>query len=100
MQIGIVAYLRNLAVRCNKIARSCSDARAHEALAAISAEPADKAEALEATFKVPKERFSPPTTCAPGLAGIERKKSLAKKYQAGFDFDGGEAERHAGAACH
>ena len=57
MQIGIAAYLRNLAVRCNKIARSCSDARAHEPLAAISAELADKAEALEETFKVPKERF-------------------------------------------
>jgi len=57
MQIGIAAYLRNLAVRCNKIARNCSDARAHEALAAISAELADKAEALEETFKVPKERI-------------------------------------------
>jgi hypothetical protein len=56
MQIGIAAYLRNLAVCCNKIARNCSDARAHDALAAISAELADKAEALESTFKVPKKQ--------------------------------------------
>ena len=56
MQIGIAAYLRNLAVRCNKIARNCSDARAHDALAAISVELADKAEALETTFKVQKEQ--------------------------------------------
>lgn len=56
MQIGIAAYLRNLAVRCNKIARACPDPRTHDALAAISAEFADKAEALETTFKVPKEQ--------------------------------------------
>jgi len=57
MQIGIAAYLRNLAVRCNKIGRSCPDQRRHDALAAISEELADKAEALEATFKVPKQHF-------------------------------------------
>ncbi len=57
MQIGIAAYLRNLAVRCNKIARTSSDARTREALVAISAELTGKAEALEETFKVPKERF-------------------------------------------
>lgn len=56
MQIGIAAYLRNLAVRCNKIARTCADARTHDALAAISAELADKAEALETTFKVPNNQ--------------------------------------------
>ena len=56
MQIGIAAYLRNLAVRCNKIARTCSDARAHDALTAISEELADKAETLETTFRVPKEQ--------------------------------------------
>ena len=55
MQVGIAAYLRNLAVRCNKIARSCPDSRTHDALAAISAELADKAEALETAFQVPKE---------------------------------------------
>ena len=56
MQIGIAAYLRNLAVRCNKIARACPDPRTHDALAAISEELADKAEALETTFKVPKDQ--------------------------------------------
>lgn len=56
MQIGIAAYLRNLAVRCNAIARASSDKHARDALAAISAELADKAEALETTFKVPKEK--------------------------------------------
>ncbi|MGH6795825.1 MAG: hypothetical protein ACREDH_11695 [Methylocella sp.] len=55
MQIGIAAYLRNLAVRCNKVARTCSDPRTHDALAAICAELTDKAEALEETFKVAKE---------------------------------------------
>lgn len=55
MQIGIAAYLRNLAVRCNSIARNCADPRVHDALAAISAELADKAEALEETFKVTKQ---------------------------------------------
>jgi len=56
MQIGIAAYLRNLAVRCNKIARAGPDARTHDALAAINEELADKGEALETTFKVPKEQ--------------------------------------------
>jgi hypothetical protein len=55
MQIGIAAYLRNLAVFCNKIARNYPDPRAHDVLTAISAELADKEEALESTFKVPKE---------------------------------------------
>jgi len=56
MQIGIEAYLRNLAVRCNKIARGCTDSRTHDALAALSEELAGKAEALETTFHVPKEQ--------------------------------------------
>ena len=56
MQIGIAAYLRNLAVRCNKIARACPDAATHDALAAICVELADKAEALETAFQVPKDK--------------------------------------------
>jgi hypothetical protein len=56
MQVGIAAYLRNLAVRCNKIARQSPDAGTHDALIAISAELADKAEALETTFQVPKDQ--------------------------------------------
>jgi hypothetical protein len=55
MQIGMAAYLRNIAVRCNKIARKSEDPRVHDALADISRELADKAEALEAVFEVPKE---------------------------------------------
>jgi hypothetical protein len=55
-QMGIAAYLRNLAVRCNQIARTCNDPQAHEALAAISAELADKAEVLEATFRLPASK--------------------------------------------
>ena len=56
MQIGIAAYLRNLAVRCNQIARNCSDARAQEALSAISVELTEKAESLEKTFDVRANR--------------------------------------------
>ena len=55
-QFGIAAYLRNLAVRCNQIARNCSDVQAHDALAAISTELADKAEVLEATFRLPTDK--------------------------------------------
>ncbi len=55
MQIEIAAYLRNLAIRCNKIARDCSEPRTREALASISTELTDKAEALELTFRVPKD---------------------------------------------
>lgn len=56
MQIGIAAYLRNLAVRCNRISRDCPHPATHDALAAISIELTDKAEALEQTFQVPKEQ--------------------------------------------
>ncbi len=54
-QIGIAAYLRYLAVRCNKIARHCPDTKTQEALAAICVELADKAEVIETAFQVPKE---------------------------------------------
>lgn len=56
MEFGIAAYLRNVAVRCNRIARTSQDPRVHEALAAISEELAEKAEVLEVTFQVPKEK--------------------------------------------
>jgi hypothetical protein len=55
-QMGIAAYLRHLAVRCNQIARTCSDAQVHSALAAISVELADKAEVLEETFRLPAKK--------------------------------------------
>lgn len=54
--MGIAAYLRNLAVRCNQIARGCGDVQVNEALAAISAELADKAEVLEETFRLPAKK--------------------------------------------
>jgi len=55
-QYGIAAYLRNLAVRCNHIARSSGDLQVHKALEAISAELADKAEVLEEAFRVPPKK--------------------------------------------
>ena len=54
MQIGLAADLRNLAVRCNRIARNRPDPRTHDALAALIAELTEKAEVLEATFRTPK----------------------------------------------
>jgi hypothetical protein len=56
MQIGIAAYLRNLAVRCNRLAHNCPDAPTRAALEVISAELADKAEGLETIFEVPKDK--------------------------------------------
>jgi hypothetical protein len=53
--MGIAAYLRNIAVRCNHIARACPDAKTHDALAALTTELADKAEILETAFRVPKD---------------------------------------------
>jgi len=55
-QIGIAAYLRNVAVRCNQIARACSDVKTHDALSAITAELADKAEAIEHIVRIPKDQ--------------------------------------------
>lgn len=43
MQIGIIAYLRNLAVRCDEIAGQAFDPRVTEALGAMSAELVEKA---------------------------------------------------------
>jgi len=54
MQIGLAADLRNLAVRCNRIARNRPDPRTHDVLAALTAELTEKAEVLEATFRTPK----------------------------------------------
>ena len=54
MQTGIVAYHKNLAARCSKIANDCSDPRIKESLGAISVELAEKAEVLEIDFQVPK----------------------------------------------
>jgi hypothetical protein len=56
MQIGIAAYLRNLAVRCNRLAHNCRDASTRDLLEEISAELAEKAEGLEAMFEIPKDK--------------------------------------------
>jgi hypothetical protein len=54
-QFGIAAYLRNVAVRCNRIARACPDPKTHDALSTLIAELADKAEVLESTFRIPRD---------------------------------------------
>jgi hypothetical protein len=54
MRIEISTYLRELANRCNKIARSCTDLRAQEALGEIGAELAERAESLESEARFPK----------------------------------------------
>lgn len=58
-QIGIASYLRNLAVRLNRTARQCPDPSTHQAIEAISAELADKAEGLETIFAIPKDERYP-----------------------------------------
>ena len=55
MQIGIIGYLRNLAVRRDKIAGQAFDPRVTEALGAISAELVGKGEAAETSFCLRKE---------------------------------------------
>ena len=54
MQIGIAAYLRDLADRCNQIGRNTTERNVRAALAAISAELEEKAEVLDKTFRLPK----------------------------------------------
>jgi hypothetical protein len=53
MQIGISAYLRNLAVRCNQIARQTGDQKVKKDLERITTELADKAQIIEDAFRVP-----------------------------------------------
>jgi hypothetical protein len=65
MQIGIAAYLRNLAVRCNNLGRHTQDRAVQSALGEISAELTEKAEVIEETFRVAKPR-------RPGHPGIAK----------------------------
>lgn len=51
-QLGIAAYLRNLSIRINQIARTCLDPKTKAALDKICVELTDKAEAIEALFAV------------------------------------------------
>jgi hypothetical protein len=69
MQIGIATDLRNLGVRCNKIARAGPSAR--DALTAISEELADKAAALETRSKLRRSSVDP---CSAGGRFPENSK--------------------------
>jgi len=52
MQIGMAAYLRNVAVRCNRLARKCTDTDASHKMQDLSEELADKAEQIEKIFEI------------------------------------------------
>jgi hypothetical protein len=56
MQIGIAAYLRNLAVRCSRLARDSRDVATRKALQAISEDLTEKAEGLESMFEIPQDK--------------------------------------------
>jgi hypothetical protein len=56
MEYGIAVYLRDLSARLTDVARSCPDARTHEAIVSICFDLADKAHVIESTFTVPKQR--------------------------------------------
>jgi hypothetical protein len=58
MEYGIAVYLRDLSARLTNVARSCPDARTHEAIVAICFDLADKAHVIETNFTVPKLRRS------------------------------------------
>ncbi|HET7850843.1 MAG TPA: hypothetical protein VFL51_17470 [Pseudolabrys sp.] len=52
MQIGMGAYLRNIAVRCNRLARKCTDAEVAGKIRDLSEELTDKAEQVERIFEI------------------------------------------------
>ena len=52
MQIGMAAYLRNVAVRCNRLARKCTDVDVSHKMQDISEELVDKAEQIEKIFEI------------------------------------------------
>lgn len=52
MQIGMGAYLRNVAVRCNRLSRKCTDADVSNKIRDLSEELADKAEQIEKVFEI------------------------------------------------
>lgn len=55
-QLGIAAYLRNLSIRSNRIARGCRDAAIKAELEKICGELTDKAEAIKSVFEIPAEQ--------------------------------------------
>ena len=54
VQIGLIAYLRNLTVQGGRIARTCSDVRAKAEIEDLCAEIAGRCEAIEALFEIPE----------------------------------------------
>ena len=52
MQIGMGAYLRNVAVSCNRLARKCADAEVADKMKEMSEELTDKAEQIEKVFHI------------------------------------------------
>ena len=58
MEYEIAVYLRDLSTRLSDVARSCPDARAHEAIVAICFELTDKAHVIETNFTTLKRRDS------------------------------------------
>lgn len=61
MDYGIAVYLRNLAMRLDKIAGSCLDERTQDAIAPICLDLFDKAHVIETTFVIPKDGRQRPT---------------------------------------
>jgi hypothetical protein len=53
MPIAVAEYLRHLATRCSRIARDTKDRMVTMELEVISVELIEKAEELEATYKLP-----------------------------------------------
>jgi hypothetical protein len=52
MQIGMAAYLRNVAIRCNRLARKCTDVDVANKMRDLSEELTDKAEQIEKVFEI------------------------------------------------
>ncbi|MGC1467476.1 MAG: hypothetical protein WA792_17295 [Pseudolabrys sp.] len=52
MQIGMAAYLRNVAVRCNRMSRKSTDTDVSHKLQGLSEELTDKAEQIEKVFEI------------------------------------------------
>ncbi len=52
MQIGMGAYLRNVAVRCNRLARKCTDVEVANKMRDLSEELTEKAEQVERIFEI------------------------------------------------
>jgi hypothetical protein len=52
MTLAVAQYLRHLATRCSRMSRDCNDKVTSKELVIISVELVEKAEALEAEFKI------------------------------------------------